>query len=67
MLVLGLLIGPPQAGQAQGTLDQRVAMLEGKLARASVANGGADIIRGANLNIINGGGQHADGQWPGVV
>jgi hypothetical protein len=57
LLLAGLLLGPPQLGQAQGSLDQRVAVLEGKLARVSVANGGADIIiSGANLNIVNGGG-----------
>jgi hypothetical protein len=56
-LIVGLLSGSPQAGQAQGTLEQRVAVLEGKLARVSVANGGADIIiSGANLNLINGAG-----------
>jgi hypothetical protein len=55
LLVAGLLLGYPHLGQAQGTLDQRVAVLEGKLARVSVVNNGADIvISGANLNIVNG-------------
>jgi hypothetical protein len=66
LLVLGLLIGPPQAGIAQGgTLDQRVAVLEGKLARVFVVNGGNDIvISGANLNLVNGAGstQTANGR-----
>jgi hypothetical protein len=54
-ILCGLLLGYPQLGQAQGTLDQRVAVLEGKLARVSVVNNGADIvISGANLNIVNG-------------
>jgi hypothetical protein len=54
-LLCGFLLGVPRLGEAQGTLDQRVAVLEGKLARVSTANGGADIIiAGANLNIING-------------
>jgi hypothetical protein len=54
LLLMGLFLGYPQLGQAQGTLEQRVAVLEGKLARVSVANNGADIIiSGANLNIIN--------------
>jgi hypothetical protein len=57
LLLVGLLLGPPQMGQAQGTLDQRVVALETKLARVFVVNGGNDIIiSGANLNIINGGG-----------
>jgi hypothetical protein len=57
-LLVGLVAGAPYAGIAQGgTTDQRLAALETKLARVSVANGGADlIISGANLNIINGGG-----------
>jgi hypothetical protein len=56
-VLCGLLLGYPQLGQAQGTLDQRVAVLEGKLARVSVANNRADIIiTGANLNLINGAG-----------
>jgi hypothetical protein len=56
-LLVGLLLGYPQFGQAQGTVESRLAALETKLARVSVANGGADIIiSGANLNIINGAG-----------
>jgi hypothetical protein len=65
-LVVGLLIGPPQPGQAQGgTVEQRLAVLEGKLARVFVVNGGNDIvISGANLNIVNGTGstQTANGR-----
>jgi hypothetical protein len=57
LLLVGLLLGYPQLGQAQGTVESRLAVLEGKLARVFVANGGADIIiSGANLNIINGAG-----------
>jgi hypothetical protein len=57
LLLLGLLFGPPQLGRAQGTTEERLAALETKLARVSVANGGADIIiSGANLNIVNGAG-----------
>jgi hypothetical protein len=56
LLLVGLLIGPPQAGQAQGgTVEQRLTALETKLARVFVVNNGADIvIRGANLHIANG-------------
>jgi hypothetical protein len=56
-LLVGLFLGHPQLGQAQGTVEGRLAALETKLARVSVANNGADIIiSGANLNIINGAG-----------
>jgi hypothetical protein len=64
-LVVGLLIGPPHPGEAQGgTVEARLGALETKLARVSVVNGGADIvISGANLNIVNGAGdtQSANG------
>jgi hypothetical protein len=54
-IAAGLFTGLPQMGKAQGTLDQRVAVLEGKLARVFVVNGGNDlVISGANLNIVNG-------------
>jgi hypothetical protein len=56
-LLVGLLFGYPQLGQAQGTVESRLATLETKLARVFVVNGGNDIvISGANLNIVNGGG-----------
>jgi hypothetical protein len=57
-LVVGLLTGAPHVGVAQGgTMEQQLAVVEGKLARVSVANNGADIIiSGANLNIVNGAG-----------
>jgi hypothetical protein len=55
LLVAGLLIGPPGSLQAQGTPEQRVGVLEGKLARVFVVNNGADlVISGANLHIANG-------------
>jgi hypothetical protein len=56
LLLAGVAIGPPQKGEAQGTmLDQRVAVLEGKLARVNVVNNGRDIvIDGANVYIVNG-------------
>jgi hypothetical protein len=54
-LLVGLLLAYPQLGQAQGTVEQRLAVLEGKLARVLVVNNGADIvISGANLHIANG-------------
>jgi hypothetical protein len=57
LFLCGLVLGYPQLGQAQGTVESRLSALETKLARVSVVNGGADIIiSGANLNIINGAG-----------
>jgi hypothetical protein len=55
-LAAGVVLGPPQAGQAQGgTLEGRIGALETKLARVLVVNGGDDIvINGANLQIVNG-------------
>jgi hypothetical protein len=58
LFLCGLLLCVPHLGQAQGgTVEQRLAVVEGKLARVFVVNGGNDIIiSGANLNLINGGG-----------
>jgi hypothetical protein len=55
-LLGGLLLSYPQFGQAQGgTVEQRLAVVEGKLARVFVVNGGNDLVlSGVNLNIING-------------
>jgi hypothetical protein len=53
LLVLGLLIGPPQLGQAQGTVEDRLAALEFKTAPLS-RSGNELIFTGVNLHLRNG-------------
>jgi hypothetical protein len=65
LFLCGLLLGYPQLSQAQGgTVEERLAVVEGKLSRVIVLNNGADIIlNGANLYLVNGAGntQSANG------